>query len=151
MMNAIRALVAAVLTAWFRMPYRHRGRIAFARIKVLEPGRSVEAFSGTVIPEKSLASVIHQRRSDLILAGVFLILGVTLSLLSSPMVLNFDYRTHVPHWINGWLAWGSGNMSRIGSAFFVAVFLPIIQILLYWRAVRRKPSIDWNIDVAKLS
>ena len=150
-MNAIRALAGAVLTAWFRMPDRHRGRIAFARIKVLEPGRSVEAFSGSVIPERSLASVVHERRGDVILAGVFLTLGLAISLVSSPIMLNFDYQTHTEHWINGWLAWGSGNMSRIGSAFFVAVFLPIIQILLHWRAVRRKPSIDWSIDVAKLT
>ena len=150
-MNAIRALAGAVLTAWFRMPDRHRGKIALARIKVLEPGNPVEAFSGTVIPEKSLASVVHERRSDVVLAGVFLSLGLAISLLSSPILLNFDYQTHTEHWINGWVPWFSGNMSRIGSAFFVAVFLPIIQILLHWRAVRRKPSIDWNIDVPKLT
>jgi hypothetical protein len=149
-MNVLKAFGASFFTVWFRSPHRHRRLIAFSRIRVLEPRKSVEAFSGIVVAERSLGSVLRERRVDTILAAVFLTLGVTILILSSPEVLNLDFRMHSETWINGWLAWGSGNMSRIGSAFFVAVFLPIIQIVLHWRAVRRKSCVSWIIDVAKL-
>jgi len=150
LLNALRALNISFLRLWYRSAHHSRRRIRFARIKVLEPGQSTEAFSGRVTAERSLASVIRERRSDIVVAGVFLTLGITTSILSSPMVYNFDYLTHAEKWTDGWLAWGAGNLSRIGSAFFVGVFVPLIQILLHWQSVRRKPSVSWNIDVADL-
>jgi hypothetical protein len=148
--SATKAVGQSLLRAWFRSPHRYRRPVVFARVKVLEPRSSNEAFSGIVVAERSLAAVLRERRGDLIVAGVFLVLGVTASLLSSPWVWDFDRRLQtLTIWRDGWLAWAAGNMSRIGSAFFVGVFLPIIQVWLYWRSVRRKPSIEWNIDVAE--
>jgi hypothetical protein len=148
-LNAIRAAGRFLLRAWFRPAHRQRRQIAFGRIRVLEPRSANEAFSGEVVSERSLESVIRERRGDLIVAAVFLSLGVVVFLLSSPLVWNFDYKTHTQQWSDGWLPWIAGNLSRVGSAFFVGVFLPIIQIWLYWRNVRRKPSIEWHIDVAQ--
>jgi hypothetical protein len=148
-LNAARKAGRAITRLWFRSGHRYRRLIVFGRIRVLEPGSSNEAFSGTVVAERSLDSVIRERRGDLTIAGVFLFLGLTVSILSSPWIWDFDLRLHNGTWSDGWLAWVAGNLSRIGSAFFVGAFLPVIQIWLYWRSVRRKPSVEWHIDVAE--
>jgi hypothetical protein len=135
---------------WFRSERRHRRPIAFSRIRVLEQNKSNEAFSGTVIPERTFASVARERKSDITVASVLLFLAMLVLFLSSPWAFNLDFKQHHETWTNGWLAWGAGNASRIGSAFFVGIFLPLIQVFLHWRNVRRKASVSWNIDVAQL-
>jgi hypothetical protein len=131
---------------WYQGWKRPAKPITFEHIKVLEAGTSNEAFTGAVVAEKSLISVLRERSDDLKVAGVFLFLGLTTLALSSPWLFNFDYRLKLQSWQDGWLSWFSGNLTRLGSALFVGVFLPLIQVWLYWRAVRRKPSIVWIVD-----
>lgn len=142
-----RSLLRAV---WYRDSHRRRDPIAFGRIRVLEQGNSNEAFSGVVRPEQTLESVIRERRGDLLIASTFLFLALLIFILSSPWVWNLDYATHAERWTNGWLAWFAGNLSRIGSALMVGVFLPVISVWLAWRHVRRKPIVNWNTGVAEL-
>jgi hypothetical protein len=131
---------------WYKRS-RRRSRIVFEHVRVLESRSSREAFTGEVATERTLQSVLHERRGDLNVAAFFFFIGLATLLVSSPLVLNLDYVLHQnTAWKDGWLAWFAGNLSRLGSAFAVAVFLPIIQVWLHWRAVKRRPSIIWSAD-----
>jgi hypothetical protein len=121
--------------------------LEFDQIKVLEANSAREAFTGAVLMERSLWSVLRERRGDLRVAGVFLLLGSICLLMTSPLIFDFDSHLHflsAKTWHNGWYAWVAGNAGRIATAFSVAIFLPIAQVLLYWREVRRRPIINWS-------
>lgn len=121
--------------------------IDFDQIKVLEPGSPREAFYGSVVAERTLTSVLRQRRTDLLIATTFGLLGVIALILASPLVLNYDLRVHdLKMWHNGWLSWWAGNIGRLGSSLFVASFLPVINVLLHWQQVRRQPTVVWNLE-----
>lgn len=118
----------------------------FEPIKVLEPGSPREAFYGSVVSERTLGSVVRERRGDLFIAGIFGALGVASLLLESPLILDYDKRVHdLTIWHSGWLAWMAGNVGRLGTSLFVASFLPVIQVLLAWREVRRRPAVVWDL------
>lgn len=132
---------------WFEGAAKRDLPIVFDHVRVLEPGNSNEAFTGIVVIERSIESVLHERRGDLKVAGFLLFLGLITLVIESPWVMNLDLRLHGEAvWQDGWLAWFAGNLGRLGSALFVAVFLPVIQVWLHWREVVRRPSITWSAD-----
>jgi hypothetical protein len=118
----------------------------FSRIRVLEANSSIEAYSGEVQPERGFRWTLQQRRTDIRVAIVFLLLGISVLLIETPLIFNLDEKLHnLTHWTNGWLSWFAGNVQRMGSALFVAVFLPVIQIFLFWRATKSQPYINWSV------
>jgi hypothetical protein len=132
-------------SALYRIP-KQDSRFTFLRIRVLEANSAIEAYSGDVQPARGFRWTLQQRRNDIRVAIVFLVLGFFVLLLESPLALNLDARLHdLTHWTNGWLSWYVGNVQRMGSALFVAIFLPVIQVFLFWRATKSQPSINWSV------
>lgn len=132
-------------SVFYRVP-RQESPYTFSRIRVLEANSSIEAYSGGIQPERGFRWTVQQRRTDIRVAVVFLLLGISVLLMESPLIFNLDERLHnLTHWTNGWLSWFAGNMQRVGSALFVAVFLPVIQIFLFWRATKNQPYIHWSV------
>jgi hypothetical protein len=118
----------------------------FSRIRVLEANSPLEAYSGEVQPERGFRWTLQQRRNDIRVAVVFLLLGISVLIMESPWAFNVDVRLHnLTRWTDGWLSWFVGNVQRMGSALFVAVFLPVIQIFLFWRATKSQPYIYWSV------
>jgi hypothetical protein len=134
-----------VQTTLYRIP-KQDGPFTFLRIRVLEANSTMEAYSGDVQPARGFRWTLKQRKTDIGVAVVFLILGFSVLLLESPLALNLDTRLHsLTHWTDGWLSWYAGNIQRMGSALFVAIFLPVIQVFLFWRATKSKPYINWSV------
>jgi hypothetical protein len=135
-------LVQSIL---YRIP-KQDSPFTFLRIRVLEANSAIEAYSGDVQPARGFRWTLKQRRTDIRVAVVFLVLGFSVLLLESPLLLNLDARLHgLTHWTNGWLSWYVGNVQRMGSALFVAIFLPVIQVFLFWRATKSQPYINWSV------
>jgi hypothetical protein len=123
------------------------GALRFQTIRVLEPQSGIEAFLGEVLSGRTLRSVLHEKRRELQVALVFLALALILMLVVSPLLMSVDYKLHAEKiWKNGWLAWWGGNLSRVGSALFVGVFLPVVQVILFWLERRRRAAIRWDLS-----
>jgi hypothetical protein len=140
--DKLRGLVQSAL---YRIP-KQDSPFTFSRIRVLEANSAIEAYSGDVQPARGFRWTLQQRRTDIKVAIVFLVLGFFVLLMESPWVFNLDARLHdLSHWTDGWLSWYVGNIQRMGSALFVAIFLPVIQVFLFWRATKSQPYINWSV------
>jgi hypothetical protein len=147
MKRVVRWLRQRTHDAWYDLNPLRAEPVEFELARVLAADTGEVAFSGKVVGRRSLRHVLRERRGEVKIATVFLSLGVLLLLVTSPLALDFDERIHNEGqtWHSGWLAWTGGNLSRISTALFVAVFLPVISLLLHWRDVRRSPSIEWHV------
>jgi hypothetical protein len=140
-----RSLKGVAQSVFYHVPKQYRP-YSFSRIRVLEANSYLEAYSGEVEPERGFRWTVRQRRTDIRVAVVFLLLGFSVLFAESPVVFNLDLRLHdLSHWTNGWLGWTVGNVQQMGSALFVAVFLPVIQVFLFWRAAEHQPYINWSV------
>ncbi|HEY0453254.1 hypothetical protein [Actinophytocola sp.] len=128
-----------------RVRRRNYKVVEFDKIRILEAGNSSEAYTGVVLDGRSLKTVAREQSSDLKIAAIFLSLSLLVAFTASPLVLDLDQRIFDQARTDGWLAWAAGNYARIGSALFVAIFLPLTHVLLYWRRVRKQPAINWNV------
>ncbi len=112
-----------------------------SKIEVLEPNSMDHAYSGEVLPARRIAYVLRKKRPEFwvgVLAGLSALIFLVLTI---PPIAQLAYGSLSQDWIK----FTNGFFDRLATSAIVTATVSILNVILYWIDLRRKPIIIWNV------